>query len=460
MDQLAELKLSYLIHLAGLKEDAYRQLEALKKFLVEHNCTFKGEPMPLLMKPNFLSQQQTKSIEFGVEYICSALNKFITLYMNDPEVREIMKFSDNENLLFSIDPGYDIPLVISRLDAFLHKESMKFLEFNSDSPAGMAYSDIMEAGFYNLFGEYPFLKNWEINFMNRQELLFEALITCYSEFRTENPSFPEKPVIAIVDWEDISTASEFLILQDFFKTKGLETIIGSPLAFRQSGGKALLDGQEVHLVYRRVITRELLEKWDEVADFVECVKSKLVCCCNSFRSYIVGNKKVLAIITDPRFQNIYSKDELKVIQKTIPWTKIISDTKVSFGNLKINLKEFIIENKNKLVLKPANLYGGKNVYLGPETEQEKWEEVLFEHLDDHSWIVQEYVDIPVDLYPVINDGLNLELKKVNINPFAFLGKYGGSITRISDESVINVSAGGGLVPTLSVGDSLKKGHDP
>jgi len=50
----------------------------------------------------------------------------------------------------------------------------------------------------------------------------------------------------------------------------------------------------------------------------------------------------------------------------------------------------------------------------------------------------------------------LQLKKVNINPFALLGKYSGTITRVSDSSVINVSAGGGLVPTLSA--ARKKGH--
>ena len=39
---------------------------------------------------------------------------------------------------------------------------------------------------------------------------------------------------------------------------------------------------------------------------------------------------------------------------------------------------------------------------------------------------------------------------VNINPFALNGSYSGTITRVSDSQVINVSAGGGLVPTLTV----------
>ena len=146
-------------------------------------------------------------------------------------------------------------------------------------------------------------------------------------------------------------------------------------------------------MYKRVITRELIQRWDEVGEFIRCIKEGLVCCCNSFRSYIVGNKKVLSLITDSRFQDIYTRDELKVIRETIPWTKILSDTTVKYGKKIVKLRVFIVENKNLLVLKPANLYGGKDVFLGPETDQETWEMIMNKHLYDESWIVQEYVEL-------------------------------------------------------------------
>jgi hypothetical protein len=42
----------------------------------------------------------------------------------------------------------------------------------------------------------------------------------------------------------------------------------------------------------------------------------------------------------------------------------------------------------------------------------------------------------------------MRLKRFNINPFGIGGRYGGMITRISDQAVINVSAGGGLLPSV------------
>ncbi len=450
LDSIRKLNKTYLNHLATREERAEEQLEFLNRFLADNHCTFRGEPMPLLLKPNILSKKQYQVVSYSVEKISSALMKFIQLYLNDPFVQEIMKFSDKENYLFSFNPVYTNPLVISRLDAFLQSYSIRFLEFNCDSPAGPAYSDVMEMGFSKLFEEYTFMQGWEIVYIHRQELLLEALLHCYREFQSRHTSFPEKPVIAIVDWTDVSTSSEFLILQNFFERRGVKTLVGSPLNFSISGGKTYLDDQEVHLVYRRVITRELLNRWEEVKEFITSIEENRVCCCNPFQSYIVGNKKVLALITDPRFQHIFDRKELAVIKQTIPWTKILSDSMVNYHSRSVRLKDLILENKDLFVLKPANLYGGKDVHLGPETDQETWESIMDKHLEDESWIVQEYVEIPQDIYPVIDNGVHLEWKKVNLNPYAFLGKYGGSITRVSDSSVINVSAGGGLVPTMRI----------
>jgi uncharacterized circularly permuted ATP-grasp superfamily protein len=117
----------------------------------------------------------------------------------------------------------------------------------------------------------------------------------------------------------------------------------------------------------------------------------------------------------------------------------------------------VAKNKELLVLKPSNKYGGKDVHIGKETTQPVWENLIQNHLGDHSWVVQDYVDIPTDMYPEITDRIQFKPKYVNINPYAIHGSYCGTITRVSDNQVINVSAGGGLVPTLTV-EKLEPDH--
>ena len=145
------------------------------------------------------------------------------------------------------------------------------------------------------------------------------------------------------------------------------------------------------------------------------------------------------------------QEELEVIHRTVPWTKILADQKVVYNGYTVDLHRFVTDNKDKLVVKAASSYGGKDVFLGRETDQQTWDTVVEKHIGSEDWVVQEYVNIPQEIFPEIRDeGVYLKLKKVNINPFAFIGKYGGTISRVSDKSIINVSAGGGIVPTMSV----------
>ena len=312
----------------GHTDQVKTDLERLEKYLTDHRCTFRGVPMPTLIKPNFISREQSVLLHNSVEVMSRALTKVISAYLEDGRIREIMGFSDKEDELFRIDPGYSNPLVISRLDAFLDGNSLKYLEFNCDSPAGIAYADVMEDGFRELFREYPFLESYRIDYARRQDMLLSSLLTCYHEFRASRKSMPEKPVIAIVDWDDVSTYSEFELHQAHFLSRGLDTIIAAPQDFTVRNGKAFVRGQEVHLVYRRVITRELMARWDQVGTFINSVRDGLVCCCNSFRSFIVGNKKILSVITDPRFSSIFSRQELEMIKRTVPWTRVLADRTV------------------------------------------------------------------------------------------------------------------------------------
>jgi hypothetical protein len=92
------------------------------------------------------------------------------------------------------------------------------------------------------------------------------------------------------------------------------------------------------------------------------------------------------------------------------------------------------------------------VLVGDETPAEAWAEAVAASLRE-PWVVQERVAIPEEVFPVLDeeDGLTLASLKVNVNPFYVDGADVGAVTRASRSSVINVSAGGGSVPTFVVG---------
>ena len=144
-----------------------------------------------------------------------------------------------------------------------------------------------------------------------------------------------------------------------------------------------------------------------------------------------------------------TNQEADVIAATIPWTRILRPGRTSYGEWVVDLVQFVSDNRERLVLKPASDYGGQGVHLGIETEAAEWDTMLETHAERGDFVVQEYIPVPEEMFPTVEDGhIQMRLKRFNINPFGIAGRYAGMITRISDHAVINVSAGGGLLPSV------------
>ena len=113
---------------------------------------------------------------------------------------------------------------------------------------------------------------------------------------------------------------------------------------------------------------------------------------------------------------------------------------------------FILEHREKLVLKPNDEYGGKGIVLGWETDASSWAQAIQTALTD-PYIVQERVPIPSEPFPSMVDGhVTLIDRMLDTNPFVFYGNYmDGCLSRLSTEAPLNVSAGSGsAVPTFVV----------
>ena len=138
-------------------------------------------------------------------------------------------------------------------------------------------------------------------------------------------------------------------------------------------------------------------------------------------------------------------------EQRVYWTRRVQERRTWRNGVEVDLLPFILHHRESLVLKPAHGYGGQSVLVGDETAPDAWEAAAVAALAE-PWVVQERVTIPEEPFPVVeNGGLRFEPLKVNANPFYAAGAEVGAVTRVSRSSVINVSAGGGSVPTFAVG---------
>jgi glutathionylspermidine synthase len=444
IDHVNNLKLQHLVELSKLGDGCAALEERIERWLSEHDVVFAGHTIPFVLMPHFVSPGQLRRVRHAVDCLSGVLDRFCDAYADDERLREELAVPAREDALIRLDPGYPRPLRICRLDAFLQGYDIKFLEFNADSPAGIGYTDVLHEGLREAI-ELPRVDaEFETAYTPMLPMLIDTLLGAYRGLRTHHRELPERPRLALVDTRESPSVPEFRIVCGAAGTHGLEATHGTLDELEYDGSLLRLRGEPVHLVYRRALLEECPE-----GDLVAAARDRRAAIVNPFRARVANNKKLFALLQDPRFAHLVGERERRVIDETIPWTRVLREGRENYGEWVVDLLPFVSDNRERLVLKPASDYGGHGVSLGMETEQAVWDRLIEDHVADGGYVVQEYVPVPEEMFPTVEDGhVQMRLKRFNINPFGIGGRYAGMITRISDQAVINVSAGGGLLPSV------------
>jgi len=430
--------------LVAHEKDAIAAITQFQVLLKKSDVRFGRFPIPSFLKAHFIQTKQEKLIKSVSDFFNSILNTTTALYFSEPSFKNQFDFSKEVEELLAIDSGLSRNVVIFRLDGFLEGEALKWIELNCDSPSGMGYGDTLEEMFVgtgllkDFFDEYP-CKHEE-----RGKRVLSALLSAYEEFGGY-----ENPNIAIMDWRTVRTKPELLVLKKIFEDKGYKTTVVDPSELKYKSGKLYHGNFKIDLIYRRVATPELADRAEEVQEFIKAYRDRAVCLVNPLRSHIASSKAVLSILTNPAYDRFFSARENEQKSEHLPWTRRVFDAESFYGGKKSYLIDFLKDEKDSLVLKPQQSVGGRDVMVGPETTDEHWNVAIDRALKDN-WLIQELVSQPKITVPVvINNKLDFEYKKVGISVFVADGKYAGGLSRLSEETVINLAKGGGLIPVVT-----------
>jgi len=260
----------------------------------------------------------------------------------------------------------------------------------------------------------------------------------------------ELKTIAIVDWPGLPTLTEFEMFARFFESQGLHAIICAPEDLTY-GRKALrAGGTRVDVVYRRVLTSELLAKPDVARPLVQAYLDGAVTVVNSFRAKLLHKKMSLALLSDDRYAKLYTSAERKAIATHVPWTRKMREGHTTYRGKVVDLVDLVMKKRDSFVLKPNDEYGGKGVILGWTVDQHEWEQTVLAGLTA-SYVVQERVPVPRYPFPVLLDRMHYLDLSIDHNPYLFWGAVTGCLTRLSSSALLNVTAGAGsVVPTYIV----------
>jgi uncharacterized circularly permuted ATP-grasp superfamily protein len=260
----------------------------------------------------------------------------------------------------------------------------------------------------------------------------------------------EVKTIAIVDWRGLPTLTEFEMFARYFEEQGLKAIICAPQDLTYSRKALRADGKRIDVVYRRVLTSEILAKPEVAKPLVQAYLDGAVTVVNSFRAKLLHKKMSLALLSDDRYAKLYTPEQRKAIATHIPWTRKMREGHTTYRGRTVDLVDHVSRSKDRLVLKPNDEYGGKGVILGWTVEQHEWDQTILSGLTA-SYVVQERVSVPRYPFPVLLDRIHYLDLAIDHDPYLFWGKVSGCLTRLSSSALLNVTAGAGsVVPTYIV----------
>jgi hypothetical protein len=413
---------------------------------------FGGRRLSPYLRPHFVTEDDFARVTRICETVWSAIQKVKDAAVEDPSLLDELGLTEIERELVRIDPGYRAVSPTARLDSFLIEDDYNFVELNGESPAGIAYADAA----YEIFSRLPvmrrFAERYNLRTFSGRPLMLETLLTAYVEFLGRKPE--RAPTIAIVDLKGLPTQKEFELFKEYFESEGYPAVICSPDELEFSGGRLRAGEVEIDIVYKRLLVNEYLPIVAEHPALLNAYRARAVCMVNSFRSKMIHKKALFAVLTDERYSALFSTGEREAISRHVPWTRKVREGKTERHGEQVDLVEFIAANRERLVLKPNDDYGGHGIYIGWSGEQSDWDEAIRVALSDGDYIAQERVRTAREMFPALQDDGTVVFAEqlVDLDPLLFNGKVGSAFTRLSSSELANVSSGGGMVPTFIISE--------
>ena len=413
---------------------------------------FGGRRLSPYLRPHFVTEAEFARAISICETVWGAIQKVKDEAVANPALQDELHLTPIEKELVAINPGYRAVSPTARLDSFLTESAYSFVELNGESPAGIAYADSAAEIFLGMPVMQRFQENFTLRYNKGRHLLLDVLLRAHEEYLGHAPERP--PQIGIIDLKDLPTLKEFELFRDFFEASGYPTCIAAPEDLTWDGEKLRAGDFAIDIVYKRLLVNEYLPIMEAYPALLEAYRAGAICMVNSFQSKIIHKKALFVILTDPRHAHLFSEEELAAIRAHIPWTRHAAAGSTDYQGKTVDLLDHIRTQRNRLVLKPNDDYGGHGIYIGWNATAEEWEEAIHVALADGDYLVQERVPTAREVFPALLEDGTIEYAEqlVDLDPLLYFGKVGSAFTRLSYSELANVSSGGGMVPTFIISE--------
>jgi hypothetical protein len=447
MTQLSEAVARYHKILEG---DHYKDLSwahELQERMKARNLAVSGRPVSPVLRPHFITRRQYTGLVKAVESFSSAIERIENMAIGNPTLLSRMELLPAEKMLAAVDPGYASLTVTSLIDTHLNNGTMRFARYIPDTPTGVAYGEALSDLFYDAPPVKQLRKRYHVEKLPGTKYLLQAILKAYKEWGGKN----KKPNVAILEFRQpfqTTESGENALIADLFRKEGLQVEVVSPDQLDYRNDMLRRGDFAIDLVFRRIKVQEFLIRFDLTHPLLRAYRDRAVCVVNNFRSELAQKKAIFDLLTDESITAGFPAAERHAIREFVPWTRVVHETKTKYHSRTIDLPEFILHNRNKLVLRPNDDGVDQHSFRGSEVDEAGWEKALKTALRN-PYVVQEALEPVVDTFPLLQYGhLEMQKMRVDVHPHSYMGKVQGCSSWLTAVGPSGFSTVSGVAPTF------------
>ena len=431
---------------------------------------FKLQPWPTFISRKTKNEVKEANLEV-LDLLRSIPSRF---FDNDPgKISRYYNVSPDlaNYFLYGVTPDH-IANLLSRGDFVITDSGLKCIEFNINTNLGGMNLSLWESLSLAVPAISRFLQENNITTTNRNiySVLFEQLVQVADRFY-QHPGDVNIAIVMPGNMEDPFRHVHEKGLNSIyrgvmgtrFNRRGGRVFICNYSQLNVMGSDVFLNGEKVHYIV----------EWCQgfvPRDILRLFKQEKILICNGAIAWLLSTKINLALLSENIDSGLFSPKEKETIEKYVPWTRKVVPGVTTYEGESVNLVEFMLSNREKLVLKPILGAGGKGIHIGIHTPEEQWKKLVESALaaDDwrdvqlgedlteeqwyriagkaftvENWLVQEYVEPSTYIYQLGENGYGEHHAVWGFFIFgsAYAGGWGRVLPTNNDCGIINCHQG-------------------
>ena len=341
----------------GLLEPGLEAMQARQRSL---GNLYGGEPIRSLPDPLLVDPARAAPLLRRVVSLRRILEAEAMRLVREDRFQQVLGMQDLQADLVRASgqrPGRPTP--IARVDGMWVRGGLKVVEINTDGSTGILDCYALAAA----AKEAPALRRLAEGYRLEARSLFRRIAAELVKLH-HGAGGEGTPRVAILDWETVKSRYEQQELARRLTELGVPTVWCDPRAVRRTNGRLRGPDGPIDIVYKRVLTSELLDRRSEVEAYLEAVLAGQVLQFDPFTADILYDKGFLAWVQEPEVLGRLRPAQRKLVRGLLPGSRLFPGDPPR--------RAWAEKNRARLVLKPRTEYGGKGVVLGPKVSRKRW----------------------------------------------------------------------------------------